>query len=178
MTHHVFIVFNSDQGASPFKARDFLHFTDLAEHEVYEGERNDLIRQNAILVGLQDRVNAESFRNMMSEWLEKCNTFAQKWGNEKLTQDLRTCVNEGRSLLGKQPLHFRASAAPNEHATVVATAFNNVVAQTVNQSRNGGNMQTVMEFLHGKMIRWPAPTSDTYKEEFVATMVESLRTVF
>ena len=178
MTRLVFIVFNPDQGATPFQARDFLHFTDLEEHAVYDAERKGLIRGNAILVGLEDKVNAENFRKMMSKWLEKCNVFTQQWGNEKLTQDLRTCVNEARDLLGWQPLHFRASAAPNEHAAVLAAAFNDMVAQTVAQSRNGGNMQNVMAFLHGMLIMWPVPTSDTHKEEYVAGMVQYLLTVF
>ena len=178
MTRLVFIVFNSDQGATPFQARDFLHFTDLEEHAVYDGERTGLLRGNAILVGLEDKVNAEKFRDMMSNWLEKCNVFTQRWGNEKLTQDLRTCVNEARDLLGWQPLHFRPSAAPNEHAAVLATVFNNVVAQTVAQSRNGGNVQNVRESLHGMLIMWPVPTSDTHKEEYVAGIVEHLLTEF
>ena len=175
MTSHVFLVFKSDEGASPFQAHDFLHFTDFAQHEVYQGEREDLITRNRIMVDLQGSISAEGFKNMMSNWLEKCNTFTQKWGNEKLTQDLRTCVNEGWSLIGKQLLHFGASASPNEHATVVATAFNDVVAQAVNQHQNGANVQNVMDFLEGTIIRWPASTSETFLKQFVATMVEQLR---
>lgn len=172
MTFHLFVVFKSEEGDSPFQALDFLHFRDLPQYEDYRGEREDLVTANHIIADLQGHVSTERYTSMMSDWLEKCSAFAQKWNNEKVTQDLRSCINEGRTLIGRQLLHFGASAPPNEHATVLATALNDVVTQTVDQSLNGENVQDVMDFLEGTIIMWPESASATVVGEYVANMVE------